>query len=1194
MFQFTFLTGDGIVRFANCKTLILITVLMLFSSVAQAIFHGASMAKACQGPVRVCNSAADCSDGDLCTEEACDTTIPSTISCQIQVVNIDELNDTLMIENAYDIIQAAGGDVRLPASGSLPIISVSGNTTCVPGPFVPCGIGPDIGGGPGRVTFEAEGYEPTPADPDPLPDQGIVTVSDLCDGTPDGNCLPDFAFDIQFSAQTQLVDGCGPGGPPTDCDDANACTDDSCDPATGVCNNIPNFDCDDGDACTDDSCDPFTGLCINTPIPDCNGGECTGDAFCDDGNACTDDSCDLATGLCNNIPNFDCDDSDACTDDSCDPATGLCTNTAGIDCDDGNVCTDDSCDLATGLCNNIPNFDCDDSDACTDDACDPTTGLCVNSPGNDCDDLNACTDDSCDPATGLCTNTPNTDCGPGQPGHGVAIAKVCQGPVRVCDSAADCSDGDECTEDICDTSVPSTIQCQIQIAYFDDFDDTISITDAYDIIQAAGGNVRLPASGSLPIIDVRGNTTCVIGSFVPCEIGPDIGGGSGRVTFEAEGYDVTPADLGLPGGVLIDQGHVNYADNCDGGITPECSFALQTINVSAATTLVDGCQINPGIDCDDGDACTDDACDPATGLCLSFPNYDCDDSNACTDDSCDPITGLCNNFPNFDCDDFDACTDDSCDPATGLCTNTPGIDCDDGNVCTDDSCDPATGLCNNFPNFDCDDSDACTDDSCDPATGTCINTLGTDCDDANACTDDSCDPTTGLCVNSPNYDCEDLDACTDDSCDPATGLCVNTPNYDCDDSDVCTDDSCNPVTGLCESIDTETCNATPPGEDVVVNPTPVDENFEPIVDAPDISFTFEDIEEGGDTTVVVTEFAPESTPPPSGFSITGLNGGPVLYDIESTATLAAGSSFEVCFDYSTMDITGSPFDLRLVHEVGGVWIDITSSIDNISMIICGIADSFSNFAIFASLVIDGPYDPVAVDTEVLLGVDVGDPPIADAVYWQWGDGTDTLVMVTTGGTNETGHTYEDPGVYTVTAILTVGEGENEVEVGSASFQYVVVYDPSAGFVTGGGWFNSPEGAYALDPSLIGKANFGFVSRYKKGAPVPFGNTEFQFKAGDLNFQSSSYEWLVISGARAQFKGTGTINGSGNFGFKLTGVDESLTPSTDVDLFRIKVWDKDNFDLVVYDNGLSESDDSDPTTAIDGGSIVVHKAKSKKN
>jgi hypothetical protein len=53
-------------------------------------------------------------------------------------------------------------------------------------------------------------------------------------------------------------------------------------------------------------------------------------------------------------------------------------------------------------------------------------------------------------------------------------------------------------------------------------------------------------------------------------------------------------------------------------------------------------------------------------------------------------------------------------------------------------------------------------------------------------------------------------------------------------------------------------------------------------------------------------------------------------------------------------------------------------------------------------------------------------------------------------------------------------------------------------------------------SLRGKANFGFVAKYKKGATVPDGNTQFQFKAGDLNFHSNSYEWLVVAGNKAQY------------------------------------------------------------------------------
>src|SRR5262245_14228898 len=42
--------------------------------------------------------------------------------------------------------------------------------------------------------------------------------------------------------------------------------------------------------------------------------------------------------------------------------------------------------------------------------------------------------------------------------------------------------------------------------------------------------------------------------------------------------------------------------------------------------------------CDDGDPCTVDRCDEATGQCI-HPAVVCDDVNPCTSDSCDPQTG---------------------------------------------------------------------------------------------------------------------------------------------------------------------------------------------------------------------------------------------------------------------------------------------------------------------------------------------------------------------------------------------------------------------------------------------------------------------------------------------------------------------------------------------------------------------------
>jgi hypothetical protein len=179
--------------------------------------------------------------------------------------------------------------------------------------------------------------------------------------------------------------------------------------------------------------------------------------------------------------------------------------------------------------------------------------------------------------------------------------------------------------------------------------------------------------------------------------------------------------------------------------------------------------------------------------------------------------------------------------------------------------------------------------------------------------------------------------------------------------------------------------------------------------------------------------------------------------------------------------------------------------------------------------------------------------------------------------------FADAGVYTVT--LTITDKENG-EASSAESMFVV-YDPSAGFVTGGGWFISPENAYIADLSLTGKANFGFVAKYKKGGTTLTGQTEFQFKTANLNFHSDEYIWLVIAGARAQYQGTGTINGSENYGFKLTAIDGQVSGGGGEDRIRLKIWDKDNGDAIVYDSGLGVSDDETPSMVLGGGKIIIH-------
>jgi hypothetical protein len=180
------------------------------------------------------------------------------------------------------------------------------------------------------------------------------------------------------------------------------------------------------------------------------------------------------------------------------------------------------------------------------------------------------------------------------------------------------------------------------------------------------------------------------------------------------------------------------------------------------------------------------------------------------------------------------------------------------------------------------------------------------------------------------------------------------------------------------------------------------------------------------------------------------------------------------------------------------------------------------------------------------------------------------------------------GVYYVVLVVNdnVG-GVTIVNTNGDLDEIIVVYDPNGGFVTGGGWIMSPVNTSLQYMSVGGKANFGFVSKYQKGATIPTGETEFNFKAGNMNFKSSSYEWLVVAGARAQYKGVGTINGTGNYGFLLTAIDSGVNGGGNTDRIRVKIWDKNRADLVVYDNQYGASDDGDAATELGGGSIVIH-------
>lgn len=161
-------------------------------------------------------------------------------------------------------------------------------------------------------------------------------------------------------------------------------------------------------------------------------------------------------------------------------------------------------------------------------------------------------------------------------------------------------------------------------------------------------------------------------------------------------------------------------------------------------------------DCNDGDDCTADTCEFASGACRNPPVADevkCDFgglpglcmSGVCEEDLCDRV----------ECDDDDECTDDACNPANGTCGYAPAEDdtaCDFNGfpgLCKAGVCEDAN-LCEGI---ECDDDNECTDDGCDRATGACSSTPvddGTQCDDgARTCVAGIC---SDACVNSADAD----------------------------------------------------------------------------------------------------------------------------------------------------------------------------------------------------------------------------------------------------------------------------------------------------------------------------------------------------------------------------------------------------------------------------------------------------------
>ena len=414
-----------------------------------------------------------CDDGDACTlddacqdgvcvgapkscgpEQTCDPTTgecvggcsPVTETCNGQDDDCD--GDT---DEDFGIGEACDGDDQDSCANGTKVCASTTTTTCAESSSDACdgvcgGASDGCGGtcdgdcDPG-MTCVATKCQPVACDIAACDDDDPCT-EDTCD--PSGACAHAPAEGpCDDGDPCTSDDACAEGlciaGAPTNCDDMNLCTDDSCDPATGCTTTNNAVGCDDGNACT-------TG-------DTCAGGVCNGgtSVVCNDGKVCTDDVCDPASGCKTTNNTAACDDGNACTQgDTC--AAGACQPGSTVACDDGAPCTDDSCDPGTGCTFTNNAAPCDDGSACTvGDAC--AAGTCKGGAAVTCNDSLPCTDDSCDPASGCKFVNNAAAC---DDGSACTLGDSCAGGACQAGSPVICDDSNPCTDDLCLPAVGCT------------------------------------------------------------------------------------------------------------------------------------------------------------------------------------------------------------------------------------------------------------------------------------------------------------------------------------------------------------------------------------------------------------------------------------------------------------------------------------------------------------------------------------------------------------------------------------------------------------------------------------------------------------------------------------------------------------------------------------------------------------------
>ena len=419
--------------------------------------------------------------------------------------------------------------------------------------------------------------------------------------------------------------------------------------------------------CADGACVACL-LSVQCPVvgAQCVGHVCTPPVACTSDVQCksTDQVCDTSAKICRDcLVDTDCLAGGVCTFGQCTPKPPSCA--AGAPCPLGTVCVADTC-VQCGT-----SADCAPSQFCKQ-------GLCFT--------------DVCTPGS-VCAGTDVQTCA----ADGSAWSTTVCGPSATCVAGS-------CAAIVC---TPGATSCANGLLQTCSADGT-ALTGA-----ACGANQTCVSGACVPVICTPGVSSCATGdltvctpdgtAWLPMPCGPGFVCAADTCQAQTCVPNATSCDgklaqacdpLGLAVGVVADCGALGQfclnglcvAQLCPPGAA-QCVDGVRQVCASDASGWV------PAV-CDDGNPCTTDGCNAATGACTSTATPDggaCDDGVACAvNDVC--IGGVCAGTPNT-CDDANDCTTDACVPATGACTHTPASGpCSDSNACTaGDTC--SNGKC---------------------------------------------------------------------------------------------------------------------------------------------------------------------------------------------------------------------------------------------------------------------------------------------------------------------------------------------------------------------------------------------------------------------------------------------------------------------------------------------------------------------